>query len=263
MDHPCLDSGRDLAAFWGRSLVGSSSAAAHQRALLGGSELYSGRGIRREAEARKARKRLYPVTVLYCSFGIVVLALAVPARPLLSLLFYLTGAFVWSLAEYLTHRYVLHGRFPDGAGLLRRFAHKYFDPLHWEHHKRPWDGNHINGTISDTFPFLAPLVLVSFLAPLPTLPVFWAGFVHSYIVEEWVHHCVHFRRPRNRYIRYIKRHHLYHHSPKGSEVAYGLTTGFWDVLHGTRIPKDVRRALYGARSAGGRGRSATPSAGAA
>jgi hypothetical protein len=28
-------------------------------------------------------------------------------------------------------------------------------------------------------------------------------------------------------------------------VAFGLTSGVWDVAHGTRIPADVRAALYG------------------
>jgi sterol desaturase/sphingolipid hydroxylase (fatty acid hydroxylase superfamily) len=60
---------------------------------------------------------------------------------------------------------------------------------------------------------------------------------------------VHFYHFRNRYFRYIRRHHLYHHSPKGSEVGYGLTSGFWDVIWGTRIPEADRRALYAYRRA--------------
>lgn len=50
---------------------------------------------------------------------------------------------------------------------------------------------------------------------------------------------------QERYFRYIRRHHLYHHSPKGMEIAYGLTNGFWDIVYETRIPPDIRRALYG------------------
>jgi sterol desaturase/sphingolipid hydroxylase (fatty acid hydroxylase superfamily) len=64
------------------------------------------------------------------------------------------------------------------------------------------------------------------------------------VVEEWVHHSVHFYQFRNPYFRYIKRHHLYHHSPIGMHVGYGLTSGLWDVVGGTRIPPDMRRALY-------------------
>ena len=55
---------------------------------------------------------------------------------------------------------------------------------------------------------------------------------------------MHFCHFRDRYFRYIKGHHLYHHSPKGTDVAYGLTNGFWDIVYGTRIPVAIRHALY-------------------
>jgi sterol desaturase/sphingolipid hydroxylase (fatty acid hydroxylase superfamily) len=196
-------------------------------------------------EARRSRARLYPVTVLYTGFTLVVLWLALrSSRPFLGLFAFAAGIAVWTWLEYFAHRYILHGRYPDGPGLYQHFLHKYFDHLHWEHHKRPWDGNHINGTIKDTLPFVLPMALLSFLAPVWSLSAAVAGLVQAYVVEEWVHHSVHFYHFKNRYFRYIRRHHLYHHSPKGMEIAYGLTNGFWDVVYETRIPPDVRRALY-------------------
>jgi sterol desaturase/sphingolipid hydroxylase (fatty acid hydroxylase superfamily) len=75
--------------------------------------------------------------------------------------------------------------------------------------------------------------------------MFIAGLIQCYILEEWVHHSVHFYNFRNRYFRYIRKHHLYHHSPRGGEVAYGLTNGVWDVLRNTRIPAHERKRLYG------------------
>jgi sterol desaturase/sphingolipid hydroxylase (fatty acid hydroxylase superfamily) len=151
--------------------------------------------------------------------------------------------------EYLIHRHILHGRFPDGDGLLQRFLHDRFDHLHYEHHQRPWDGNHINGTIADTLPAVALVALASHLAPLHTLPVLVAGILQAYIAEEWVHHSVHFYNFRGRYFSYIKRHHIYHHSPRGSEVGFGLTSGIWDMLRGTRIPATARQLLYRRRAA--------------
>ena len=62
-----------------------------------------------------------------------------------------SGAALWTLVEYFAHRKVLHQRFPDGPGLFQRWLHRTFDNLHTEHHARPWDGNHINGTIKDTW----------------------------------------------------------------------------------------------------------------
>jgi dihydroceramide fatty acyl 2-hydroxylase len=203
-------------------------------------------GIRRHLEARKARRRLYPVSLLYTAYVVSVMAYAMKSGHFASALaFFAAGVAVWTYVEYLVHRYILHGRFPDGPGFYRHFLHKYFDDLHWEHHKRPWDGNHINGTIEDTLPFVGPVALLFFLAPVHMLPAFLAGFIQAYIVEEWVHHSVHFCQFKGRYFQYIKRHHLYHHSPKGSEVAFGLSNGFWDVACKTRIPSAIREALYG------------------
>jgi len=73
---------------------------------------------------------------------------------------------------------------------------------------------------------------------------FLAGMLQAYVVEEWVHHSVHFCHFDSAYFRYIKRHHLYHHSRAGSEVGYGLTSAVWDTAYGTRISPEVRASLH-------------------
>lgn len=209
---------------------------------------FTGQRIDLAAEARKARRRLYPVSVVYSAYAATVLALGVPAHgPWRPLAFFAGGTLAWTLLEYLVHRYILHGRFPEGPGMIQRWLHRSFDSLHTEHHARPWDGNHINGTIKDTWLYASLFAALSFLAPLPTAPAFFAGVIQTYVVEEWVHQSVHFiavYRLRGAYWRYITRHHLYHHSPRGSELAFGLTNGFWDIAFDTRIPGQDRRLLY-------------------
>ena len=207
-------------------------------------------GIRRVIEARKARHRLYPVTIVYTLASLGLLTVCVSSEHWLrGLLFYGAGFAVWTWMEYEIHRYILHGRFPEGPGLWRRFLHKNFDHLHWEHHARPWDGNHVNGTLKDTGAFIVLFLGLSFVFPAWTMTMVVAGIMQAYIAEEWVHHSVHFCNFRGKYFRYIKRHHMFHHSPKGSEVGYGLTNGFWDIVFGTRIPAPIRRAMYGKRPA--------------
>lgn len=206
------------------------------------------------AEARRARRRFYPATIVYSAYALTVgwLAFAqasVVAVPIASII---AGTVSWTLIEYLAHRYVLHGRFPDGPGPVQHWMHVKFDSLHAEHHERTWDGNHINGTIRDTWLYMTAFAALSFLAPLETAPLFWAAIMQCYVVEEWVHHSVHYLhvyRLRGRYWRYIGRHHAYHHSPRGTEVAFGLTSGFWDVVFATRVPARDRALLYGSRSA--------------
>lgn len=202
-------------------------------------------GIYMRQQARISRRRLYPMTIFYTAYALAVLFFALwSAHPVVAMVFYAVGIPTWTLVEYLFHRYVLHGRFAPGKGIIRKFLHERLDPLHWEHHAHPFDGRHINGELRDLLPLFFVAAPVSFIAPIYTLPVLLAGVVQSYVVEEWIHHSVHFYNFRSSYFRYIKQHHFYHHSPKGMERGYGLTNGFWDIVFKTRYPASVREALY-------------------
>ena len=217
-------------------------------------------GVYKRQQARISRHRLYPMTVFYTLYALVVLFFALRSpHPLTAIIFYACGLTIWTFVEYLFHRFVLHGRFAPGKGIIRKFLHERLDPLHWEHHARPFDGHHINGELRDLLPLFFVAAPVSLLAPVYTLPVLLAGVVQCYVAEEWVHHSVHFYNFRSPYFRYIKRHHFYHHSPKGMEKGYGLTNGFWDIIFKTRYPGAVREALYhGKRSAAPRKSAKNP-----
>jgi hypothetical protein len=83
---------------------------------------FSGARIDLEAEARKARRRLYPVTVVYSAYAWTVLALRSGAPVPATLAFYAAGGLAWTLLEYFAHRFVLHYRFPRRAGALPALA---------------------------------------------------------------------------------------------------------------------------------------------
>lgn len=201
-------------------------------------------------QAAISRSRLYPVTAFYTAYSVILLAAAArwSAHPRLAVLFYLAGIPVWSLVEYLSHRYILHGRFKEtkhGWKLHKKFAHKVLDPLHWEHHERPFDGLHINGVLKDLLPLFAVAAPLSFLFPFYTAPMVLAGVCQSYLAEEWIHHSIHYYNFRGRYWRHIKKYHLYHHTSQGMERGFGITSAFWDVVFKTRFPEAVRQRLYG------------------
>lgn len=202
-------------------------------------------GVYKRRQASISRKRLYPMTVFYTAYGLSVLFCALrSSHPFVAIIFCAAGVPIWTFVEYLFHRFVLHGHFAPGKGIIRKFLHERLDPLHWEHHAHPFDGHHINGELRDLLPLFIVAAPVSFIAPIYTLPVLLAGVVQSYVLEEWIHHSVHFYNFRSPYFRYIKRHHFYHHSPKGKELGYGLTNGFWDIVFEIRYPPAVREALY-------------------
>jgi len=203
-------------------------------------------GVYKRQQARVSRRRLYPVTIFYSTYALILLMMGFRSpHPVVAATFFALGLPVWTLTEYGFHRFVLHGRFPPGEGIIRRFMHERLDPLHWEHHKRPFDGQHINGELRDLLPLFFVAAPMSFIRPIYTLPMLLAGVVQFYVIEEWVHHSVHYYNFRDPYFRYMKRHHFYHHSTKGMDKGYGLTNGFWDIIFKTSLPDSVRKALYG------------------
>ena len=196
----------------------------------------SPRGVVLASEARRSRHRLYPVTVVYTTGAVVTLLLALRSSAPVALLAASMGLAFWTLVEYLVHRYVLHGVFPARGSAWSRFLNKAFDHLHWQHHLRPWDGNHINGTIFDTLWVVGPVFALTLIAPLPTAPAFFAGFILGYVIEEWCHHSVHFYVLDWPWFRALKARHFYHHSRLGSQILFGLSNGFWDEVVGTGMP---------------------------
>ena len=196
-------------------------------------------------QARISRERLYPFTVFYTVYATIVFILALRSpRPVVGVAVFLASIPLWTLVEYLFHRYVLHGRFPAHDSVIGRFLHDRLDPLHWEHHARPFDGMHISGELKDFLPTFAIVAPLTFLFPVYTAPVLVAGIFQCYVIEEWIHHSVHFYDFKNRYFRYIKRYHRYHHTQPGMELGFGLTSGLWDVPFRTRYPRQVRNALF-------------------
>jgi hypothetical protein len=200
-------------------------------------------GIDLAAEERRARRRLYPVTLLYVAYFILSLALAArSSHAVRALWFVATGAFGWTLVEYLVHRHVLHGVFPGRNGLFSLCLHHLFDGSHSDHHARPWDGMHINGHL-DTVYAAAVFMPLSLLAPAASASIWVATIFLCYTVEEWAHHAMHFWNFEWAYFRYVRGRHLYHHSRHGVGIAYGITCGVWDTAFGTPIPARQRALL--------------------
>jgi hypothetical protein len=202
------------------------------------------RGVVLADEARRSRHRLYPVSLTYSLGATAVTAFALwkKAPPPAVAAAYLAGILAWTLVEYLFHRYGLHGVFPPGPSAWSRFLHRQLDHLHWEHHQRPWDGNHINGTLRDTGPAVAVLAVLAALNGRFGL-VALAGFLQAYVAEEWIHHSVHFYTFRLRAFRWLKARHIVHHSAHGKHGSFGLSSPLWDlVLHTSPAPITPVRA---------------------
>ncbi|WP_373048664.1 sterol desaturase family protein [Vulgatibacter sp.] len=131
-------------------------------------------------------------------------------------LLFLAGLAWWSLLEYLLHRFVFH-HFPRTLG-KRHLAH--------------------HASLEERRLALAPLPsalggsaihALAFLGLFGTGPglSLLAGLVAGYLAYEWVHYATHYRVPRGRILKALRRHHMIHHHAQ-FHARYGVTSPLWD-----------------------------------
>ncbi len=129
------------------------------------------------------------------------------------------GLAAWSLAEYLMHRFVLHGLQP-------------FKSWHARHHDRP------AALISAPTVLSASLITVLVFVPAVIVGSLWPalsltlGFTVGYFAYALCHHATHHWRANRCWFKERKRWHSIHHRRGGAEC-YGVTSNFWDRVFGT------------------------------
>lgn len=166
-----------------------------------------------------------------------------------ALVWFMAGALAWTFAEYALHRWFLHVGSPGGPAALRHLNYR----VHGLHHRFPAD-DHIA-----VFPVwvVAPISLAIFaacaaLAPAPYHLALWSGVTISYLLSDFVHWSTHQREPLTFIGRAQRDRHLSHHFADDSR-GYGIVTGFWDVLFGSRcapLPPGASMAAMLARREG-------------
>ena len=139
--------------------------------------------------------------------------------------------FVYPLAWYFIHRYILHGRYLYKS----RWTAQTWKRIHFDHHQDPLDLRVLFGALHTTLPTIA----------LITMPVGWliGGFpaamsalavgLLTTCFYEFVHCVQHLNHlPEWPWLQRMKRLHVAHHfhSEQGN---FGITNYFWDQVFGT------------------------------
>jgi sterol desaturase/sphingolipid hydroxylase (fatty acid hydroxylase superfamily) len=125
----------------------------------------------------------------------------------ITILLFCCGLLAWTLAEYVTHRFVLHAIAPVQHGI---------------HHARPQDA--IDKVFWQIWLAFAAVHLAAGSTVL-------AGVLVAYAWYLSVHYCAH-HNPAILPASLLK-HHLDHH--KFANRNYGVTTKIWDHVFGTRL----------------------------
>jgi sterol desaturase/sphingolipid hydroxylase (fatty acid hydroxylase superfamily) len=144
-----------------------------------------------------------------------------------TLLWVSAGALAWSLAEYVTHRYLFHLKARSAFGTRLHFI------VHGVHHEWPNDRYRlVMPPAVSIFLFCACLWL--FTSTLGRAGyAFHAGFTLGYLHYDLMHYYLHHGKPRNGYLRRLRKHHMVHHF-KAPGTRFGVSSRLWDYVFRTR-----------------------------
>jgi sterol desaturase/sphingolipid hydroxylase (fatty acid hydroxylase superfamily) len=179
---------------------------------------------------RLSRVGYYSEFVIYPVLAVGLLSTAAwryPERAGILAATFVGGLALWTLVEYLLHRFVLH-HVP------------YIKEMHDAHHEE-------QEALIGTPVWLSLLIFLVFVfTPLWLLtdPVITAGasagMVIGYFFYGGVHHLIHHTTngPGTFGYKLKHRHALHHHYSE--EGNFGVTTGFWDIVFGTDVQRQLR-----------------------
>ncbi|KAJ5096566.1 hypothetical protein N7456_007287 [Penicillium angulare] len=155
------------------------------------------------------------------------------SNPLAAAAYWIGGACLWSLIEYLLHRFLFHVDkwLPDNrVGLTLHFL------LHGIHHYLPMDKYRLvmppTLFIVLAAPFWKLAHTIFFYNWFAAVQVFCGG-VFGYICYDLTHYFLHHRSLPS-YYKELKKYHLQHHYAD-FENGFGVTSRFWDRVFGTEL----------------------------
>ena len=139
---------------------------------------------------------------------------------------FLLGVLLWTLIEYLIHRYVFHYEPKTRWGKQLHYV------IHGVHHDYPNDARRLvmPPVVSIPLAFLFYGLFLLFFGSL-TPPVF-AGLVFGYVCYDMLHYATHHLAMKRGTWLWLKQYHLRHHF-KDDEVGYGISSPLWDYVFRT------------------------------
>ena len=137
------------------------------------------------------------------------------------------GMFVWTLTEYVLHRFAFHYQPKSGLGKSMHFI------FHGVHHDYPRDSKRLVMAPVVSIP-LAILFYAGFYLLLGAARVapFFAGFIFGYLSYDMIHYATHHFSIKSRLGLWLKQHHMLHHY-QDEDKRYGVSTPFWDYIFRT------------------------------
>lgn len=150
-------------------------------------------------------------------------------------LFFLFGFAVWTITEYLLHRFIFHYH-PSSE-----FGKKIHFIFHGVHHDYPRDKKRLVLPPSASIP-LATLFYFLFSVVLTDLHLFafFPGFLLGYLIYDMLHYAMHHYNFKSGIMKKIKQHHMLHHYQDPTK-GFGVSSSIWDVVLHSEFDKTPER----------------------
>lgn len=135
------------------------------------------------------------------------------------------GLMMWTLIEYLVHRFVFHSQ------VLYEHAPEMLFLVHFVHHKQPFDSWRMTMPLAMSIPLGSVIVTLAYFLLFQQHFVYtysWSlGFLLGYIMYDFCHFLSHYAPS----FLFFQKHHLAHHGL--CHRKFGFTTSLWDRLFHT------------------------------
>lgn len=141
------------------------------------------------------------------------------------------GLFLWTLIEYVLHRFVFHFHPTSTLGQRIHFI------FHGVHHDYPNDAKRLVMPPSASIP-LAILFFLLFSAIFSEyfLYAVFGGFITGYLIYDMTHYALHHHNFKSSFWKKLKKHHMLHHYSDETK-GYGVSSAIWDGIFKTNFSK--------------------------
>jgi len=144
----------------------------------------------------------------------------------LGLLLVVGGLLIFTLIEYLVHRFLYHS------------DENYEENKNWQylvhgiHHVHPKEHRLLALPIPFALAVNGLLFLLFYLVSGRYAYFLFPGFLVGYATQLFIHYRVHTRKPPKNAFRFFWKHHMLHHY-SSEKKAFGVITPLWDIVFGT------------------------------
>lgn len=167
-----------------------------------------------------------PIILFFLYRGIFVFALNAG----IIVLYFIIGLAIWTITEYLLHRFIFHYQPSSNFGKRLHFM------FHGVHHDYPKDSKRLVMPPSVSIPLatLFYILFYNFFGVMLVSP-FFAGFLVGYLFYDITHYAIHHFNMKNKFWLAIKNHHMLHHY-KYDDKGFGVSQPIWDHVFKTTFP---------------------------